>query len=306
MEKISASVGIAKGKPCYNVISDQQKIQALLSDIPPELGGCKGKPAWAAPVWGQCAPDLHQAILTFQKINRFRLDYDPDGHVDPRDATLRLMNDLSASPGLPAHGVPPELDPLDRDIDSGLQWDSKPLFAKGLLVETGWQLEGSGASLNVSASVLTGGGGQWNLSHLGDTYTLNYFFAGGALSPIPVSLSGGPASMKSWGTKLYTYSWRPALALKDLRGPLLIVGAAIDPGVPGVGGYASLIWFNAAMGALAQARLLTAIADKAGLKSKLPGFLQHVNESFGARAALVGTQFMTPDVGLSVTTGMAW
>ncbi len=45
--------------------------------------------------------------------------------------------------------------------------------------------------------------------------------------------------MKSWGTKLYTYSWRPALALKDLRGPLLIVGAAIDPGVPGVGGYAS-------------------------------------------------------------------
>jgi len=144
MEKISASVGIAKGKPCYNVISDQQKIQALLSDIPPELGGCKGKPAWAAPVWGQCAPDLHQAILTFQKINRFRLDYDPDGHVDPRDATLRLMNDLSASPGLPAHGVPPELDPLDRDIDSGLQWDSKPLFAKGLLVETGWQLEGSG------------------------------------------------------------------------------------------------------------------------------------------------------------------
>jgi hypothetical protein len=39
MLNIRASVGIANGKPCYNVPSDQQIVQQLLSRIPESQGG---------------------------------------------------------------------------------------------------------------------------------------------------------------------------------------------------------------------------------------------------------------------------
>lgn len=131
MAKITASVGIAKGKPCYNVIEDQLKIQALLSRISPALGGCEGRSSWSKPVWHQCAPDLHQAILNFQRINRFRLDYDPDGHVDPHDATMRLMNELAAPHELPPSPGPKLFaeEPIDPDVELAVEADGRRVDA---------------------------------------------------------------------------------------------------------------------------------------------------------------------------------
>ena len=310
MERITASVGIAKGKQCYNVVSEQKKVQSLLSRIKPELGGCEGKTDWTDPVWGKCAPDLHQAILNFQKVNRFRLDYDPDGHVDPHDATIVLLNQLADGNGeMP--GTLLKLDP--QDIDRTDPPDG-PLPASGFH-PTGWRLEGSGAGGTGSALIVTGGGGSWNLSHNGDAYTLHYAMVGVAASPVPVSASGGPASMPSTGTSLWTYGSRPDLDFDDIRGPLFIVGGAATliavptipiPVVRG-GGYIWLIWFNAAMGVIGvEARALTALAGAAGFKSKLPGIVRHLNESAGAVAALVGAQVGSPDASIFQATGMAW
>jgi len=303
METITASVGIAKGKQCYNVTSDQQKVQRLLSNIKAPLGGCEGKSDWAPAEWRKCAPDLYQAILNFQRINRFRLDYDPDGHVDPHDSTIVLMNQLVTTTDLPAGRLYPRLEPMD--IDRTSTTSIGPLFASGFL-ETDWKLEGSGDSIAGSAAFAAGGLGSWSLSHKGVGYDLDYVYGGVSISPIPVSLSGGPSWMKSKGTKLYTHGSLPDLDFKDIRGPFALISGAIEPGVPAVGGYGSLIWFNTPLGAGAFGRIADALADEFGVKSRLPGILQHLNESAGAVAALAGVQFTSPDVSLTFAHGMAW
>jgi hypothetical protein len=103
MPGINASVGIANGKQCYNVPADQVVVQQLLSRIPTGLGGADGKTNWTKPQGKVCAPDLCQAIVQFQRVNRGRLIYAVDGHVDPGGGVIQLMNRLASSgPG----GVP--------------------------------------------------------------------------------------------------------------------------------------------------------------------------------------------------------
>jgi hypothetical protein len=115
--KIGASVGIRNGKWCYNVPSDQQVVQKLLNRISVGNGGCEGKSDdWTPAVWNhQCAPDLLEAIRRFQKVNRFRLDYDSDGHVDPGEGTIQLMTRLAEGGviGLPG-GAGSKLSESDR------------------------------------------------------------------------------------------------------------------------------------------------------------------------------------------------
>lgn len=103
MEKIDASVGIAGGKQCYNVPKDQEAIQRLLVQIPVSQGGCMGK-SWKPAMWGICAQDLADAIRKFQEINRAKLAFAPDGHVDPNGSTLDLLNSMAS--GTPAPATP--------------------------------------------------------------------------------------------------------------------------------------------------------------------------------------------------------
>ena len=109
MELISASVGMHNGKQCYNVLKDQQTVTYLLNVIPRSEGGAEGSLPPPA-IWGIVSPVLHRAILDFQRANHLSVD----GHIDPRGAAIRLMNDLIDGKGTSEVGHPPVCGPLRR------------------------------------------------------------------------------------------------------------------------------------------------------------------------------------------------
>ena len=89
------------GRHCRNRVDDQGVVMDLLNEIPISQGGTMerngGTKLWGAPVAGLASPELHQAILTFQRTNRHE-GLLLDGHVDPGQACIRLMNRLAAAP----------------------------------------------------------------------------------------------------------------------------------------------------------------------------------------------------------------
>jgi hypothetical protein len=92
---IQASVGIASGKQCYNLLPDQNTVRQLLNLIGTAQGGAFGtldKPTQH----GICSGQLHHAILNFQRINHLS----DDGHVDPHERTIHLLAKL-ADPNKP-------------------------------------------------------------------------------------------------------------------------------------------------------------------------------------------------------------
>jgi hypothetical protein len=96
MPGINASVGkFGGGKQCYNIARDQQVVQDLLNKIPAAQGGAGG--ALTAPIIDRVvSASLHEAILEFQRVNHCSVD----GHVDPNEHTIQLMNQLAGtSPG---------------------------------------------------------------------------------------------------------------------------------------------------------------------------------------------------------------
>ena len=103
MEMIYTSVdypvGIRKGLQQTNKTGDQEKIMDLLNQVPYEFGGGKrpeGARMFRAPVNGYCAPDLHSAILEFQKKYASNgTGIYADGVVDPKGNTIRLMSELA-------------------------------------------------------------------------------------------------------------------------------------------------------------------------------------------------------------------
>jgi hypothetical protein len=101
MVDLIASVGMINGRHCRNRIDDQSVVMDLLNEIPISQGGTMerngGKKLWGAPVAGRASSELHQAILTFQRTNRHE-GLLLDGHVDPGQACIRLMNRLAAAP----------------------------------------------------------------------------------------------------------------------------------------------------------------------------------------------------------------
>src|SRR5437016_2774746 len=100
MPDIGSSVGVKDGIPCYNNPGDQKVVMDLLEQIDVADGGLSGDARWRRPAagtlrWKFCPEPLSIAILNFQKVNRAKLPYQPDGHVDPGGATIRLMNSLA-------------------------------------------------------------------------------------------------------------------------------------------------------------------------------------------------------------------
>jgi len=106
MKLVKASVGIHNGKQCYNVMSaqqpDQQNVIELLNRIPESLGGAlsgNGPRVFPPLRWGICSPQLHAAILRFQRTNKGLI---ADGHVDPGAHTIIRLNQLAGEPDAPA------------------------------------------------------------------------------------------------------------------------------------------------------------------------------------------------------------
>lgn len=109
MSDIGASVGVKDGVPCYNNPADQRIVMDLLEKIDISKGGVAGDPGWSRPSdaslkWKACPPILRNAILKFQNVNRSKLSYQPDGHVDPGGATIVLLNSLAT--GSPVQTLP--------------------------------------------------------------------------------------------------------------------------------------------------------------------------------------------------------
>jgi hypothetical protein len=101
MGGINASVGkFGGGKQCYNFARDQQIVQNLLNQIPQPQGGAGGTLTDRI-VDRVVSASLHQAILNFQRANHCSVD----GHVDPHQRTIQLMNELAGgSPTPPSPG----------------------------------------------------------------------------------------------------------------------------------------------------------------------------------------------------------
>ncbi|HEY2012920.1 MAG TPA: hypothetical protein VGH38_05430, partial [Bryobacteraceae bacterium] len=103
-------------KPCYNYLWDQKMILDLLNAIPERRGGAGG--TLTEPLQQLfISEQLYQAILTFQRAH-VREGLLEDGHVDPHQATLRLMLKIAKEtpPGDP--GIVP-LGPLFTPPDYG-------------------------------------------------------------------------------------------------------------------------------------------------------------------------------------------
>jgi len=117
---IGASVGkYGGGKQCYNFAADQRVVQDLLNSITIAQGGAAG--TLSAPITDRVVSStLHEAILKFQKTNHLSVD----GHVDPNQSTIGLLNRLASAPT-----APPTAPPLatmsalaEKDKGTSMQW----------------------------------------------------------------------------------------------------------------------------------------------------------------------------------------
>jgi len=90
---IQASVGIAAGRHCHNLVSDQAAVIDLLNSISARRGGRIDNKIPSAPLrQGFCSAALHRAILGFQAVNSKEFGLSVDGHVDPGQKTLAALN----------------------------------------------------------------------------------------------------------------------------------------------------------------------------------------------------------------------
>lgn len=113
--QIRASVGrYSNGqKLCYNRLEDKKIVVDLLNQIPEDQGGMVGQ--YLTPLQPDLLPSpqiewrLFEAICRFQKANKARYHLQADGHVDPNERTIALMNRLAeeAPPRRSAQGWPP-------------------------------------------------------------------------------------------------------------------------------------------------------------------------------------------------------
>ncbi|MCC6393536.1 MAG: hypothetical protein IT167_23250 [Bryobacterales bacterium] len=225
MPNISASVGIASGRQCYNATLDQQIIQDLLDRIPLSMGGRLGETgAWAMPKRGYCAPDLHQAILRFQTLNRGSLPYGPDGHVDPAGSTLALMNRLN---GVPGNGGTPS---GPAALGTAINLDD--VLAKLDWAETNWEVaKADGATADAWMFHL--GYGTYCLKNVrnGKLLRLSYTAAGCSRVAGPLHINSNlsfmlhsrlPVKSLSYGASMRDVPW------ERLTGPILLFTNALS------------------------------------------------------------------------------
>lgn len=294
-DDFKASVGKygTGGRQCYNTASDQQMIQDLLNRIPESYGGTEGK-LKAPPLWGIVSDDLHKAIVHFQTFYADRGLLPADGHIDPHERTLKVLlkiayDILFAYPGAGDGTYFPARNGDPIDVGGG---------SKGLLRlrRSDWRVTGS-ASGAISALNLAAGGGIFYLKTDYISAELGYTMFGGSLGAIPASISYGPASMPQDGSYIYSYSAHE-LGLQDLVGPLLVVSGAAATSPKGKS--VNVIWFNSPLGIGLAARAAS-MASKA-----LEEEFGRLNESAGGVAYLKGPQWSSPDVSITVATGISW
>jgi hypothetical protein len=302
MANIKASVGIRNGKQCYNVPADQQIVQQLLDRISVGNGGCEsdGDTGWTSAKWGQCAPDLYDAICRFQKVNRFRLDYSSDGHVDPGGGTIQLMTQLSQGgvTGLPG-GAGGQLG--DSGRQPNVTVDLSALQPSGF--RSKWQLTGS-SSLSVSVGPGAMSVGDFYLTDDPDPsatpQNLHFVSVGVGVSLAPASVSGGPQELPSTGSYLYTAATSD-IGIDDIAGPATIWTGGLGYGV---GLYRSTIWFNCPTAIAVVRKIYQASSDPGG--ADVTNIMRHLNTISGAVCTLTGIQATTPDLGGSLVAGLAW
>ena len=282
------------GTQCYNIPADQQMIQDLLNRIPEDYGGTGGK-LKTPPLWGKVSDDLHKAIVHFQTFYADKGLLPADGHIDPHERTLKVLlhiayDILFAYPGAGDGTYFPERNGETINVGGS---GGKGSFLK--LRKTQWRITGS-SSGGGSLIVLAGSGGTFNLKSDYIEAKLAYGVLGGSLSPIPASISYGPSSMPQYGTYIWTVSSKD-LGFQDLVGPLLILSGAL---AYHFGGTANVIWFNTPLG-------LGLVGRLASLTSQaLEDALGRLNDSAGGVAFLTGPQWSSPDLSISLTTGLAW
>src|SRR5262249_26479111 len=88
---LTMRVGIAGGRQCPNLPSDQEQIMNLLNQIPDAKGGTlmpEGPAVFEVPRLGLCNSFLHQRITEFQR----KCGISPDGFIDPGGFTWNRLN----------------------------------------------------------------------------------------------------------------------------------------------------------------------------------------------------------------------
>jgi hypothetical protein len=101
---MDASVGRVNGvkNSCHNVPKDRDEVRTLLNAIPASSGGAGGSLGPETGSWGTVSDQLYQAILTFQRFHAASANLFVDGHVDPHEKTLALLNTLASSSATPS------------------------------------------------------------------------------------------------------------------------------------------------------------------------------------------------------------
>ena len=92
-ETINFSVGKINGlQNCKNDPADKSKVIRLINSVDAGRGGSKEKPVSDDGRKEYCSPELHTAILTFQRKHS---GLTADGHIDPTGGTLKKLNELT-------------------------------------------------------------------------------------------------------------------------------------------------------------------------------------------------------------------
>lgn len=267
---IQASVGIAGGRQCYNNVADQMIVQDLIDSIPFGMGGRMGDMGgWVMPRAGYCAPDLHQAIIRFQQMNR-NLGLSVDGHIDPGGKGIVTLNAL-------AGGGSPNPNPSGPTGSQGIYIDQ--ILDSLRVYRTPWQIEdflGGGASyrwfaMGMSTFLL--------INHRsGVEVALQCILGGVGKGAFPLSSSASGTVGLRYGTYLYGFGPDKAkLDVKQLTGQIVAVQGSLAGGP--VGAAVNLVYFNPPCAASAFVYALI---------EKNPNFLYVMMKHSGAFAATIG------------------
>ncbi len=232
---IQASVGIAGGRQCYNNVADQMIVQDLIDSIPFAMGGRMGDMGgWAMPRAGYCAPDLHQAILRFQQMNR-NLGLSVDGHIDPGGKGIMTLNAF-------AGGGSPTPNPSGPTGSQGIYIDQ--IFDSLRVYRTPWQIEDF-YNGDVTTPWFALGMQDLLLRNRvsGQSAALQTFLGGVGKGAFPVGLSLSGMYGLRYGTYLYGFGPdKTELDVKRLTGQMVVVQGSLVGGP--VGGNLSLAYFN--------------------------------------------------------------
>jgi hypothetical protein len=231
--KIGSAVG---RQPALNAPKDQQTIITLLHRILPEDGG----PGTILPPptpGGLASQALIDAILNFQRKHapkKFQ-----DGRVDPHGFTLGKMNAFARSIfPIDPPDIPPDPNPFPPPAPKPNPAPPPPtpsvMRALGFNA-TNWKIVGSQGlsfSLGPTGAVM----GRFTIQEQfenGATDDHLFDFMGASLGhgPLPFGVEISPSFFPAVGTQVY--SRNPKVVYNSFKGPITIMAAATNIGLPG-------------------------------------------------------------------------